>query len=435
MKRFLLERLQVWKHDTERKPLLLRGARQVGKSYLVNEFSRGFANCVELNFEMEPYLAEIFSDSLEPSRLVERISIAKNADLKSGETLLFLDEIQAAPQALTALRYFHEKMPGLHVIAAGSLIEFALEKTGLPVGRVSSLYLYPLSFREFLEAAGKEKLGACLDEHDLNKPLAEVLYRQLLDCFAQYMAVGGMPEAVNTWLINRDMKKVRRVHNDIIETYRQDFLKYAKKQQIHHVDKVFAAVPRLLGKKFVYAQVDQGLKSREIKPALDLLEMAQVAHRVRHSAGNGVPLEGQCNDSLFKVIFLDIGLSQALLGVNDGDWMLNMQRAVSNRGAVVEAFVGQEILAMSDPGVRRRLFYWVREKAHAKSEVDYLVEKNDRVIPVEVKSGSTGSLKSLKQFLLEKPEVQYGVHLSPANFGSYRNIRQIPLVAVWRLSD
>jgi len=324
-------------------------------------------------------------------------------------------------------------MPQLHVISAGSLLEFVLEKTGMPVGRVSSMYLYPLSFKEFLVASGREMLCDYIDKHDPQNPVSEGFLDQLMTLFGEYMAVGGMPEAVSVWLEHRDLKKVREIHHNIIDTYRQDFLKYAKNQQIHHVDKVFSAVPRMLARKFVYSRVDETLKSREIKPALELLEMAQVVHRVSHSSSNGVPLGAESNDSIFKTISIDVGLAQAILGLSDGEWILDVKNSVVNRGEIVEAFVGTEILAYSDPHRPQKLFYWVREKQNSQAEIDFVIQKQDKVIPVEVKSGTTGNLKSMMQFLKEKPSTPYGIHISPNNFGIHNNINQIPLCAIWKM--
>ncbi|HPS28734.1 MAG TPA: ATP-binding protein [bacterium] len=433
MERFLSQQLVLWKNEKERKPLILRGARQVGKSYLVRELGRSFSNFIEINFEMEPYLADIFSNSLDPKIIIEKLSIARNITITPGETLLFFDEIQKVPNAITALRYFYELLPELHIIAAGSLFDFVLEKIGMPVGRVSSMYVYPLSFKEFIIATGKEKLCGFIDRHNPEIPLDDLFFSQLTTLFSEYMAIGGMPEAVRSWLENRDLKKVRKIHNDIIDTYRQDFIKYAKNQQIHHVEKVFSVIPRMLGKKFIYSHIDESLKSREIKPALELLEMAGIIHRIRHSSSNGVPLEAESNDTIFKTIFLDIGLSQSLLGLSDGEWILNIKNSVINKGALVESFVGQEILAYSSPDSKKKLYYWVREKTSAQAEIDYVIEKDSTVIPVEVKSGTTGTLKSLIQFIKEKESVKYGIQVSLKNFGSERNIRQIPLCALWKI--
>ncbi|MCK5808517.1 DUF4143 domain-containing protein [bacterium] len=236
------------------------------------------------------------------------------------------------------------------------------------------------------------------------------------------------------WLANRDFKQVRAIHNNILNTYRQDFMKYAKKQQIQHVAKVFSAIPRMLGQKFIYSHIDDSLKSREIKPALELLEMAQIIYRIRHSSSNGVPLEAECNHSLFKAIFLDIGLAQALLGLDDGAWIVDTAANITNRGGIVEAFVGQEILAYSSPHSPKNLFYWVREKRNAQAELDYVVSKGAEVIPLEVKSGKTGTLKSLQQFLKEKRS-EKGVHISPRNFGKEGDIIELPLFAIWKIWD
>ena len=434
MQRLIMEQLLEWKSSSHRKSLLIRGARQVGKSYIVRELGKEFENYVEVNFEKEPHLADFFNSSLDPFKIVEKIALAKSVDIIPGKTLLFFDEIQSAPRVITALRYFYENMPELHVIAAGSLIEFILGQTGMPVGRVTMLYLYPLSFKEFLIASDRKRLVDFVDTHSPSVPLSEPFLTLLTEYFAEYMAVGGMPEAVKTWMAGRDFKQVRAIHNSILDTYRQDFIKYAKKQQIQHVAKVFSAIPRMLGQKFIYSHIDDSLKSREIKPALELLEMAQIIYRIRHSSSNGVPLEAQCKDSLFKTIFLDVGLAQALLGLDDGAWIVDTAANIVNRGEIVEAFVGQEILAYSSPHSPKNLFYWVREKRNAQAELDYVVSKGAEVIPLEVKSGKIGTLKSLKQFLKEK-KTEKGVHISPRNFGKSGNIIEIPLFAIWKIWD
>ena len=373
MKRHRLLDLMAWKTRTSRKPLLVRGARQVGKSYLVREFGqKNFRNVVELNFEMRPDLAAIFAGSLDPQRLVRDIKIATQQEIYPGATLVFFDEIQLVPQALTALRYFYEKRPDLHIIAAGSLLEFAIEEVGIPVGRVESLYLYPMNFAEFLEARGHKKLHELLAHHLGSDPISDFAHKKLLALLSEYFAVGGMPEAVRVWSETQDLLSVARIHSTLVENYRQDFPKYARRAQVKYVETVFLALPRLLGRKFVYSHFDRSIKARDLKAALQLLSKAGVAHIVHHSNANGVPLGSETKSDVFKVIFLDVALAQSLLGLQPGAWVLDSATQFANRGPIVESYVGQEILAASPPHSRSELFYWVREKATSLAEVDYL---------------------------------------------------------------
>jgi hypothetical protein len=423
-----------WKIRSSRKPLLVRGARQVGKSYLVRAFGQdNFRNVVEINFEMRPDLASIFAGSLDPERLVRDIKIATQQEIHPGETLIFFDEIQVVPQALTALRYFYEKMPEVHVIAAGSLLEFAIEEVGIPVGRVESLYLYPMNFGEFLEARGHGKLYELVEELGDGQPVSEWAHKQLLALLSEYFAVGGMPEAVRVWSETQDLQTVARVHSTLVDNYRQDFPKYARRAQVKYVETVFQAIPRLLGRKFVYSHVDPSIKARDLKAALQLLSKAGVAHIVHHSNANGIPLGAETKSDVFKVVFLDVALAQSLLGLQQGSWILDPATQFANRGPIVESFVGQEILAASPPHRRAELFYWVREKSTSLAEVDYLCTKQGRILPIEVKSGGRRKSKSVQMLLAEKPHIHEYRQFSVDNFQMLRDGLNVPLYAVDRV--
>jgi len=435
MYRTLLSHLEEWKDSKKRKPLLLRGARQVGKSWLVKELGKSFPNFVEINFESRPKLKKIFEEDLTPEHLIPRLSAVVKKPIIPGKTLLFFDEVQQVPNAITSLRYFYEQMPELHVVAAGSLLEFVIEKIGIPVGRIVSLYCYPLSFYEFMIATGNKHLIELIKSLTEYQSLDEPLHKQALDLLSQYLAVGGMPEAVQEWIDTKNIMECVKIHRSIVDMYRQDFGKYAKTRKIEYVDMVFNSVPRFTGKKFVFSHVSQTVRARELKPALELLEKAGVVHRVSHSSGNGVPISAEENPSLFKVIYLDVGLMQAGLNANYSNWLVDPEQQFINKGEVAEAFVGNELLAYSWPFERKTLNYWVREKHAAKAEVDYLVEKEGKVVPVEVKSGNSGSLKSMKLFLKEKKESTYGIHVSPQPAGIKGVVKQIPLYALWKLEQ
>jgi hypothetical protein len=259
----------------------------------------------------------------------------------------------------------------------------------------------------------------------------ELLHQKLLGLLGEYMAVGGMPEAVKKWLETENLKECSAVHQDLIDTFRQDFSKYAKKRKQQYVEMVFSAISRLMGKKFVFTAVSPDIRARELRPALELLTKAGIAHVIHHSSANGLPLGAEVNPLISKVIFLDIALAQAILGIDGGKYILEPERAIVNLGAVSEAFVGQEILAYSSVDRKSSLYYWLREKS-GRAEVDYITGINGQVIPIEVKSGITGSLKSLLQFLQQKKNTPYGIQLSQRNFfvDKGRRVRGYPLYAI-----
>ncbi len=431
MKRSRLTELLEWKTRPSRKPLLVRGARQVGKSYLVREFGKKhFKNLIEINFEMRPDLAAIFSGNLEPKRILRDIMIATQSEIAPGETLLFFDEVQLIPQALTALRYFYEMMPELHVIAAGSLLEFAIDEVGIPVGRVESLYLYPMNFREFLVARGQTTLEELLREHRNFAPLSSITHQELLKILYEYFAVGGMPEAVKVWIETGNLQQVSLVHASLLENYRQDFPKYARRAQVKYVETVFQAIPRLLGRKCVFSHIDPSLKARDLRAALELLSKSGVAPMVYHSHANGIPLGAEIKPEVFKVLFLDVALAQSLLGLKPGSWILDPETQLANRGAIVESFVGQELLALSPSYLRAELYYWVREKAGSMAEVDYVTSHEGKIVAIEVKSGRQRRAKSIQILLSEKTHIKEFVQFSTDNFMTLRHGFNLPLYAV-----
>ncbi len=420
MKRDLLSVLQGWRGRDRRKPLLIRGARQVGKTHLVRQFGREFPGFVEANLEARPDVAALFERDFDPKRIIRDLKALLNVPIHPGRTLLFFDEAQQAPKVLTAMRYFYEEMPELHVIAAGSLLDFAIEKVGIPVGRVESLYLYPMSFREFIAALGEEIPA---------QPVSEAVHDKFLRLVGEYLTVGGMPEAVHSWTQLNDPIETARVHATLLEAYRQDFHKYANKYQIKYIDRLFQLIPKQMGKKFNYREVGGDYRRRELAPCLDLLATAGVIHRVTHTAGTGIPLGAEARWEHFKLLFLDIGLAQSLLGLDLSEWLTDPHRAFANRGELVEAFVGQEFIAYTAPEQRAQLFYWQREQRGSHAEVDYLLTVKGEVIPVEVKSGKGGRLQSLHLFLEER-NASYGIRISPHNFCEYDHVHSYPLYAI-----
>lgn len=432
MKRDLFNKLLEWKTHPLRKPLILRGARQVGKSWLVQELGKTFRSFVEINFEKEKDVASLFKDNIKMAELLERLSIYKGKKIVPGETLLFLDEIQGSENALKTLRYFKEDLPELHVVAAGSLVGFALEEISMPVGRVQFMYLYPLSFGEFLTALGRDDLR----QYIRSQKVEPVIHEQLLDLLKNYMWLGGLPAVVASWLEFKDPELVKEAQDEIVQAYRQDFSKYARSRQIPHVAKVFDSIPVQLGNKFKYSHVDSETKVQPIKNALELLEKADIAIPAYHTSGHGVPLGAEKDEKKFKVFFFDIGLAQRILGLDLKEWILSDLKVV-NIGAIAEQFVAQEFLAYSPPKIKTELFYWQRESPSSNAEVDLLAVKDNMVVPVEVKSGIKGGMKSMQMFLNTHPNSKYGLKISEGNFSSHGNIKEVPFYGIeaWWLSS
>jgi uncharacterized protein len=429
MKRLIDYYLNRWKISDNRKPLLVRGARQVGKTYTVREFGKSFDSFVEINFELLPKAVPIFDEDLQPDRIIRDLSILMGAPIIAGKTLLFLDEIQHTPKAINALRYFYELLPELHVVAAGSLLEFTLEKIGMPVGRISTLYMYPLCFIEFIAAGENRALVKALLESNLATPLPMVAHEKLLKYFTEFMAIGGMPAAVKEWLATQSIVRCAGIHADLIESYRQDFLQYAKKYQQPYVEKLFSEIPGMAGRKFKFSAVSGDHRKRELAPSLDLLIKAGIVHKVIHSPGQGIPLGANADTVIFKTIFLDCALAQTLLGIKTGEWIIGAKACFVNKGEIIESFIGQEILALMAPQSKYQLHYWLREARSSTAEVDYLVQQGEYIIPVEVKSGATGRLRSLHLFLKEHHRTLFGIRFSTDNFSMHEKIRSYPLYA------
>jgi len=404
MYRVALEYLRDWKSKAGRKPLVIRGARQVGKSFLVQMFGADeFDTLLEVNFEQHADAASLF-ESKSPQTIVPLLEARFNCDLKPGRGLLFLDEIQAAPEVFSALRYFHEQMPELHVIAAGSLLEFVLEdhSFSMPVGRVEYLHLGPMQFEEFLLAMGQDRLKAFLDGYAVGEPVPEAIHSELLRLLRQFLVIGGMPEAVRVFSETGSYRDCDAIKASILSTYRDDFSKYRKRVPHDRIDKVFTTVPQLVGGKFKYSQVDRDSRAAQLRAALDLLCLARVTHRVRHTAANGLPLGAEADDRSFKVLFMDVGLLCSSCGLSAADIETAEDVMLVNSGVVCEQFVGQHLLHSRPFYEDPDLHCWIREGRSTSAEVDYVTALGREVVPVEVKAGKTGTLKSLHVFLAKK---------------------------------
>jgi predicted AAA+ superfamily ATPase len=429
MKRLIDYYLLKWKNDPYRMSLLLRGARQVGKTHAVRELGKSFENFVEINLELNARARLVFEKDPNPERIIRELDGLTKKTITPGKTLLFIDEIQAVPEALLSLRYFYELMPELHVIAAGSLLDFAIEKVGIPVGRVQSFYMYPLSFMEFLAALGETALIKEIFLHTLEDEMSLALDDKLKTLVGEYLAVGGMPLAVARWAENKDPNGCVAVHQAILSAYRQDFGKYATTAQVKYVELIFEHVPIQIGHKFKYTLIEGEYRKRELAPALDLLVLAGVCNKVYYTSGKGVPLGALMDPLDYKIIFLDVGLSQSALDLDLAEWLIDPATQFVNKGMLVEEFVGQEILAYADPSRKRNLFYWHQKDPTKQAEVDYLLQIKNQIIPIEIKGGDGRTLKSLRVFM-EAYASPYGIRFSAHNYSEYNNIHSYPLYAV-----
>jgi predicted AAA+ superfamily ATPase len=430
MKRIIDYFLLQWKFDPLRKPLLMRGARQVGKTYSIRQLGKTYQDFVEINLELMADARLVFEKDLQPDRIVRELSLLVGKRIVAGKTLLFLDEIQVAPMAITALRYFYELLPELHVIAAGSLLDFAIEQVGMPVGRVQSLYMYPVSFVEYLAAINQHMFINEILRHDSSTEISSVIHDKLLGLLGEYIALGGMPHSLHCWIQKKDALGCATIHTSLLDTYRQDFGKYARNLQVKYVALLFDQIPLQMGRKFKYSLIDGEYRKRELAPALDLLVMAGVAHKVYYTAAGGLPLGAQIDPQDYRAIFLDVGLAQSVLQLDIAGWFLQPLREYVNKGALVEAFVGQEMLAYAAPHTRNNLYYWHKESAAATAEIDYIVQRQGSVVPVEVKSGSGKTLKSMQSFLGTHTSSPYGIRFSTNNYSIYNNIYSYPLYAI-----
>lgn len=401
LKRSALQFLQNWLSSSLRKPLIIRGARQVGKTWLVRHLAKlSKLDLIELNLEKNPQLITLFNSN-DPKQILINLEAKYHHKISPQTTLLFLDEIQAAPVLIAKLRWFAEDMPELAVIAAGSLLEFVLgEHTfSMPVGRVSYMYLEPLSFEEFLIANNYENLNEYLTQFNFQNEISEVIHHELNDLFKTFILIGGMPAAISSWISDRSLTLVNQTHHDLLSTYRDDFAKYAKKIDTSILEEVMMSVPRMLGQKFVYSHVHSELSTHNIKQGLHLLNKAKVIQKVRSTSANGLPLSAEIKEKFFKEIFLDVGLVSAALGISLNQIQSAKDISLINSGGIAEQVVGQLLKTIQPYYIEPNLFYWLREEKGSNAEVDYIIQHNNKIIPVEVKAGSSGGLKSLHLFM------------------------------------
>lgn len=428
MKRLIDAELVQWKSSPRRKPLILRGARQVGKTWSLKAFGAGhFDNIALIDLERQQSLSKVFDGDLSARRMCADLELLTGQKISPGKTLLFFDEIQAAPRAITALRYFYEEMPDLHVVAAGSLLEFALREASFPVGRVQFLTLHPLCFAEYLEATGRQEASAAI----LHSPegISPAVHEMLCNELRRYFFVGGMPACVNTYQETASFQDVFAVQKEIVDAYRMDFVKYTPQVDRFCLDTVFSSVSQQIGVQIKYSRLGEEFSGPTLKKAFQLLCLAQVIRAVRSADPSGLPLGATASSRIFKALMLDIGLMRSISGMPTDVEYARTDLLAIYRGAMAEQFVGQEMAVTQD----NNLHYWNRQEKSSTAEVDYLAVVDGRIHPVEVKSGASGSLKSLHLFLSSYPNCGDGLVFSSRPYAALpdQKITFMPLYSVF----
>lgn len=401
MKRYIESYFQKWKTNPHRKPLIIRGARQVGKTYVVDKFGQeNFKYYLKVNPEQDAGLKSIFQSN-NPQLIINELSALYSTPLIEGETLLFIDEVQLLPEAIASLRYFHEEMPGLHVIAAGSLLDHTLNELpySMPVGRVEFAYMYPLNFKEFLLANKQDGLIKYLNDFSFGKPFSPALHQKISEYLRLYFFIGGMPEAVKVYTETKNLIEIEKIHAGILTSFKYDFAKYGTRKQQEYLNDCLEYSANNIGKKVKYVNINKNVKSTYLKDALIKLELSRIIHLVRRTNSSNIPINQYVDKDVFKPVFLDIGLVCSLSKIKLSD----IQNLTTDfEGSLAEQFVGQELLASFEYFDDAKLFYWSREAKNANAEIDFIFQIENKIYPIEVKAGKTGTLKSLQVYLAGK---------------------------------
>lgn len=400
MRRQIYDYLLKWKTSPSKMPLLVRGARQIGKTYVIESFIKAeFEEYLAVNFEVQPEYKTCFS-TLDPKIILERLELLSKKNITPGKTILFLDEIQECPEAIQALRYFKEQYSALHVIGAGSLLEFTLNEAEfrMPVGRVEFLYMYPLNFSEFLNAVGHEKLIRHLAQADITTGVDLVAHTELLKQLKLFFVLGGMPAVVQAYINGESLLRCQEIQAFLLNTYRNDFGKYASQANQQHCRRIFEKAPALIAQHFKYSDIDPDIQSRSLKAALHLLIQAGLLLSVYETKANALPLNATINEKKFKLLFVDIGLVHFGTQLN-APILMQDNILLLNDGALAEQFVGQELIATQPNFHEPALYFWQQNQRNDSAEVDYIIQYQQHILPVEVKAGKTGRLRSLHSFM------------------------------------
>ena len=410
--RIAIEKLYQWKKSSRRKPLIMEGARQVGKTWLMKEFGRqAYEDTVYINFDSNSRMAELFASDLDTDRLIMGLELYAGKKIHPDNTLLIFDEVQEVPRALTSLKYFYENAPQYHILCAGSLLGIALhEGTSFPVGKVDFLKLYPLSFKEFLMATGKERFAVLLGSQDYD--MITGFKQTYIDALKHYYFVGGMPEAVQSFAENKDFNEVRSIQKRILTAYEQDFSKHAPNEVVPKIRMLWNSIPSQLArenKKFIYGLVREGGRAKEYETAILWLTDCGLVHKVSRVNAAGIPLKAYEDLKAFKLFLSDVGLLGCMTGLRQRTLLDGNDLFTEFKGALTEQYVCQQLKTIDDLGI----YYYTNDRG--SSEVDFIVDTGEQIVPVEVKAEVNLKAKSLKTYQ-EKFSPQISVRTSMADY-------------------
>lgn len=431
MYRLALEELLKWKQRKRRKPLIIEGARQVGKTWLMKEFGRqAYADTVYINFDSNSSMAELFSGDLDTERLIMGLELYAGHKIDPDNTLLIFDEVQEVPRALASLKYFYENAPQYHIVCAGSLLGIALHRgTSFPVGKVDFLKLYPLSFREFLMATGKERFAELIDSLDFQMITS---FRQTyIDALKLYLFVGGMPEAVQSFADSKDFNEVRSIQRRILAAYEQDFSKHAPNEIVPKIRMLWNSIPSQLAKenkKFIYGLVREGARAKDYETAIMWLSDCGLVHKVSRVNSPGIPLRAYEDLKAFKLFMVDVGLLGCMAGLSRRTLLDGNELFVEFKGALTEQYVCQQLKTIGNLGV----YYYTNDRGSC--EIDFIVDTGELIIPLEVKAETNLRAKSLKTYRDRfSPEVS--VRTSMADYKKEDRLLNLPLYAIEKLAE
>ena len=431
MDRFALEKLKQWKEKKNRKPLIIRGARQVGKTWLMKEFGRTcFKKMAYVNFDSNTRMRQVFEGDINIERLILAISAETGVSIDSRDTLLIFDEVQEVPKALTALKYFCEEASEYAIVAAGSLLGVAMHKgTSFPVGKVDFMDLYPLSFREFLCALGEMRFVEILDSSDTD--MVTMFKSKYIDRLREYYFVGGMPEVVQSYLDSKDFNQVREIQKNLLNYYQQDFSKHAEVTLVPRLNLVWNSIPMQLAKenkKYIYGQVREGARAKDFELAIQWLMDCGLIHKVQRIKKPGLPLKAYLDLDAFKIYLLDIGLLMAMVDL-DARVIIDGNRIFTEfKGALTEQYVLQQLIA--DLGIEA--YYYSTEKS--SGEIDFLLQGKSSILPLEVKAEENLRAKSLKAFC-EKYHPACAVRTSMSDYREQKWMTNVPLYNICRIKQ
>ena len=431
MYRMAMENLLAWKQSRRRKPLIIEGARQVGKTWLMKEFGRqAYADTVYINFDSNARMAELFASDLDTKRLVLGLELYAGRKIDPEKALLIFDEVQEVPRALAALKYFCEDAPQYHIVCAGSLLGIALHRgTSFPVGKVDFLKLYPLSFQEFLMAIGKQQFSELLDQQDFS--MITSFRETYADALKQYYFVGGMPEAVESFAENQDFNEVRQIQKRILAAYEQDFSKHAPNEVVPRLRMLWNSIPAQLAKenkKFIYGLVREGARAKDYETALLWLSDCGLVHRVSRVNAPGIPLRAYEDMKAFKLFVLDVGLLGCMTGLHQRTLLDGNTLFVEFKGALTEQYVCQQLKTLAD----LELCYYTNDRGSC--EVDFVVDTGGRVMPLEVKAETNLRAKSLKTYR-EKFSPELAIRTSMADYRKEDGLVNLPLYAIGQIGS